>query len=388
MSTSNSTDNNQLYNKYGLKLSLVQNNVDLYPQIGQLIDTYDEFFQLWSVAQIIDIKDDQIKIDWYGWNSSHDKWINKNDTSKLAPLHTHTFPMKPLSKPPYINDNIKHQSSVHESYITIKNHTYNTKTNTWSDYILPNISSYVCAIDHENNRIFYVQLHGIVYTFNLNTNKLKKHSTDKPFTMNFNAICEFIDNKLHVFDSVGDRRVYDINTKQWKLFLNQNHFVINRMIYIKSKKIFIGFGHDFSHDCFIKAFYCKYNTDSWIEYKALLSTDINLNHLCIKDVCNLFDHLLLIRFADNAFGSIIMWFDLDKSKWFKCDKNYPVQGKTTITVNTMDNYLHFISCRSERIDDRTHYKINVIDMIPLELDEFYRNDKYNKLIFGYIKQMQ
>ena len=35
-----------------------------------------------------------------------------------------------------------------------------------------------------------------------------------------------------------------------------------------------------------------------------------------------------------------------------------------------------------------HYKIKLLDIIPLELDNLYRKKKYNPLFFGYIKQTQ
>eukprot|EP01084_Bolivina_argentea_P062787 114772_1 len=86
------------HTEYGLQRpwsNTIANNSTI--TIGQLLDVFDSNanVNVWSVAQVIDIKDNQLKIHWYGWALKYDEWTNKHD-QKLAPLQTHTLPMIPL----------------------------------------------------------------------------------------------------------------------------------------------------------------------------------------------------------------------------------------------------------------------------------------------------
>eukprot|EP01084_Bolivina_argentea_P019098 35529_1 len=113
------------YNSHGLKCQLIYGNDDF-----QLIEVFDNthLYKVWSVAQIIDIKNNKIKI---RWREHYNEWINKTNKKRLASLHTHTFPMEPLVKPPCICVE-NWQPSIYNSCILMEENKYDIQQKTWS----------------------------------------------------------------------------------------------------------------------------------------------------------------------------------------------------------------------------------------------------------------
>eukprot|EP01084_Bolivina_argentea_P279444 477745_1 len=379
------------FNVLGLKRQLVHNNNESSPKVGQLIEIFDNTgsYMIWSIAQIIDIKNDQIKTTYYGWDGSFDEWIHKNNKKRLAPLQTHTFPMELLSKPPCMHHS--YQPSIYNSCIIIKNNKYDIKMKTWSK-LTAKCDHKVCAIDYANNRMFYVY-NTKLHTLNLNTNEsdmqIDKIPTDIGLRIYPDA-CEIIENKLHIITDMHIHFVYDINSKRWTKLAAPTYShkpilcTVVKIIYIKSKQIFITFinsGTWFSNK--FTTYYCENNNSNyWVKYEEL-----SLNTMVIQDVINILDHLLVFKVRKSK----IMFFDLLTSKWFKCDKILPISDHNhhkSLMVNTMNNYVHFVSASDNGFAKRSNYKIHLMDMIPLQLYNLYRDNKYNKLIFGYIKQME
>eukprot|EP01084_Bolivina_argentea_P246183 412054_1 len=266
------------YNQYGLQLPLVNSNTSEI-KTGMLMDVYDEYLNVWSIGQIIEIKDDKIKINWYGWKSSWDTWINKNDTAKLtARLTTHTYPLMLLSKPPYIINECQH--IIHKSCLILSNYNYNIKTNRWNplnkraSYSQLN-ETYLCAIDDSNDTTFCVNKQGIVHTINMNTKECKQHNDVKCKKIKFSVkgtACEYIDNKLYVMDLFG-KYIYYINEKNWKQIGKPSYSDSNvsstsdkkyKLMYIKSQKKFIALVVDnIKHEFY--SYCCEYNSNHWIK---------------------------------------------------------------------------------------------------------------------------
>eukprot|EP01084_Bolivina_argentea_P279447 477750_1 len=376
------------YNSHGLKCPLVYGNDD-FPKIGQLIEVFDNnpLYKIWSVAQIIDIKNNKIKIHWCGWREHYDEWINKTNKKRLAPLHTHTFPMEPLAKPPRICVE-NWQPSIYNSCILMKENKYDIKQKTWSK---PQAEYIACFVDHVNNRMICVDFTGI-YTLDFYTNEtaiLLDDILEMPQQPEDIYAFRLIGNELHIISYEHIYCVYDINTKKMiKLPTatyshgKDEHRNSSKMIYIKSKNIFISFIFNYHTDseCDFEAYYCENNNSNyWIKYNEISSNNIIFNYDSFVDVINIFDHLLIFQFEKSK----IMFFDLLTLQWYDCDKLLPVSRTDQWMVHTMDNYLHIIR-NDFSLSNRVHYKINIMDMIPLTLDTFYRNNKYNKLTFGYL----
>eukprot|EP01084_Bolivina_argentea_P010546 19658_1 len=205
------------YNSYGLQRPLVKSN-GIY-NVGELLEVYDSSYKIWSVAQIIDIKNNKIKVNWYGWGSKFDKWINKNDTSKLHPLQTHTFPMKPLSKPPE-QISCSSKQVIHNSYIVFNTQMkYNFETNEWfNDKSPPQDSESIVTrtIDRKNEIIFDIDKRGNVHEFNIKTKQWKRSNQQQHniYFSNIVSSCELIENKLYVADFFNGNYIYDINSGQ------------------------------------------------------------------------------------------------------------------------------------------------------------------------------
>eukprot|EP01084_Bolivina_argentea_P055349 101486_1 len=196
------------YNSY-IHRPLVKSN-GIY-EVGQLIEVYDSIYKIWSVAQIIDIKNNKIKINWYGWDSQFDKWIKRNDTTELCPLQTHTFPMKSLSKPPKKISCSSNQIIMHNSHIIFNlQMKYNLNKNEWfndtsvslqSESILT--PSHIGTIDRKNEIIYDIDSKGQVHEFNIKT-KQWKISNEKQwgepilYFSWYEQGCAFIENKLYV----------------------------------------------------------------------------------------------------------------------------------------------------------------------------------------------
>ena len=69
-------------------------------QIHDLLDVFDldELVESWLWAHIIEINDNQIKINYYGYTKKNDEWIDKTDNKRLAPINTYTVPFILLKK--------------------------------------------------------------------------------------------------------------------------------------------------------------------------------------------------------------------------------------------------------------------------------------------------
>ena len=76
-------------------------------EIGEQLDVYTPATRYlgsrWSIASIIEVKQHQIKLNYFTWQSCYDKWFPK-DSERLAPLHTHTLPIIKLTAPQYLGD--------------------------------------------------------------------------------------------------------------------------------------------------------------------------------------------------------------------------------------------------------------------------------------------
>eukprot|EP01084_Bolivina_argentea_P055353 101493_1 len=263
------------YNSY-IHRPLVKSN-GIY-EVGQLIEVYDSIYKIWSVAQIIDIKNNKIKINWYGWDSQFDKWIKRNDTTELCPLQTHTFPMKSLSKPPQNMSFSAKKAIVHNSHIIFNTQIkYNFNTNEWFDdksASLQSESILTRTIDAKNEIIYDIDEKAKVHEFNIKT-KQWKISNEKQwgepilYFSWYEQGCAFIENKLYVVDFFKGNYIYDINSKQWTIsakptYSKQCVHGVCKIIYIKSQKIFIAFDRYCRN-----VYYCKYNSNHWIKKDEL-----------------------------------------------------------------------------------------------------------------------
>eukprot|EP01084_Bolivina_argentea_P055351 101489_1 len=269
------------YNSY-IHRPLVKSN-GIY-EVGQLIEVYDSVYKIWSVAQIIDIKNNKIKITWYGWNHKYDEWITKNDTAKSCPLQTHTFPMKPLSKPPHEICCSSKEVLLHNSHIIFNTQIkYNFKMNQWFiDKSSPlkseenmNRTAVIRTIDHKNEIIFDVDKRGNVHAFNTKTKEWNKHN-DSPNlyvgSLGWRTLCcQLIENKLYLINFLRSNYIYDINSKHWTILDKPTYshppshtYDSCEIIHIKSQKIFIAFDRYCRN-----VYYCKYNSNHWIKKDEL-----------------------------------------------------------------------------------------------------------------------
>ena len=67
--------------------------------VGHKLDVYSERDKAWIIGIIIELKQQQIKINYFTWSDKYDMWFDK-ESQYLAPLNTHTIPIITLSTPP------------------------------------------------------------------------------------------------------------------------------------------------------------------------------------------------------------------------------------------------------------------------------------------------
>eukprot|EP01084_Bolivina_argentea_P089658 161733_1 len=77
----------------------------------------------------------------------------------------------------------------------------------------------------------------------------------------------------------------------------------------------------------------------------------------------------------------IFCLELNTQKWYKSHLRIPVKLCGGDVVKTDDNYIHIISYWGS---SKSHVRINLYDMIPPELFEFYAK-YYANIIFGYVR---
>lgn len=225
-----------------------------------------------------------------------------------------------------------------------------------------------------------------------------------------------INNKLHVIDlehiCKGFHLSYDITYKSWNIIKDRN----NNNIYIarnefneyEVKKIIHCKGYKNQIFVFAKKNYggpknrvysgkissnFKENSGK-IEWNV--RNDIIVNSIRsgidfedIVDILEIYNHLLfIITWNENNNNAFNYWFCdlLNNGKFYKCStKSTPVIFHEYM-INSMDNYIHFMSS-SSCDKSNYHFKINCLDLIPKELDDLYRksNGKLENLCKGYIK---
>eukprot|EP01084_Bolivina_argentea_P249839 418393_1 len=390
--------------KYGLQSPWFNTKTN-HLTIGQLIETFDLIAKTWAVSQIIDIKDNLIQIHWYGWSTRYDEWINKYD-KRLAPLQTHTLAMTPLLNPQKnIYPNPLQPTLIYDFFI-IGNVKYNIKTNKWvrlndkSHFNLQSMQG--IAIDRINNIIFNIQFdkNGTVFTSITNSHESTfdfiQHS--QPITkikqrlhisycVPNKTMCQVIKNELHVIgyiqSSISKRangkpyhHIYNINKKQWTLseiIHNSKQRLTDsylKIIYVSSLNAFIIFAskwYAIGRGDYKIVQQWKWNGMNWIISNQMTgfgqwNFSQGLKHYLVQ----IFDHLLLVKLSKQ-----IMIFDLLTLKWFKCSKLFPIYGRAAAQyiVNTMDNYVHILDTYSVC---KHHYKVHLMDIIPVELDKLYR----------------
>ena len=128
------------------------------------------------------------------------------------------------------------------------------------------------------------------------------------------------------------------------------------------------------------------NNKRWIKCK--LNVNHNKNKIFDKmgtlktlTCLLLFDTLLMI---ENTFN--ILWIDLLTMNIYKTEKQiHAINVRKRYILNSYDNYIHIINY------DKLNccwYKINLLDIIPNKLFNYYRNNLFDKLIIGYIKEIE
>lgn len=63
--------------------------------IGSLFDCLDQE-RRWSVAKIVGIDNERVKVHFLGWSENYDEWVCFDPSVRFAPLYTYTYPSVPL----------------------------------------------------------------------------------------------------------------------------------------------------------------------------------------------------------------------------------------------------------------------------------------------------
>ena len=93
-----------------------------------------------------------------------------------------------------------------------------------------------------------------------------------------------------------------------------------------------------------------------------------------------FDHIVVVLYFDDKYKEI--WcLELNTLKWFKSHLKIPMEIDPDDYVVTDDCYVH---CFEYNDRSAYHIRMDLLDMIPPQLFDFYVN-YFNIIIFGFVR---
>eukprot|EP01084_Bolivina_argentea_P169700 294153_1 len=358
----------------------------------------------WLIATVVNMKSDQIKIHYdCDEDSDDDEWIDK-ESSRLAPLHTHTLPITNL---PGISvgynkvDAIHYECNKHE-YILLCCHDAKSisrydisasKWETYSNYPQEFSTKHAGKVCFDSKQLVlymaYIcdsKLRLALFDISLNSWVVK---TWNVLTFNFTSYIKanlyFIPDEIeeiHLFIANNHYRItrYEFNEPLQIERTNDNcEKHLSPIIWCNKMQRLIGMADKSIYHCDINQkmqsqYIWKIDDQEQIDYNK---EDIVNAHFILINKHILFIFMLVV--------SEIFCIDLLYGITYKVNKSIPAVINYTSTVaQTNNGYIHVIENQMTGI----HLRISLFDIIPKELDGYYRKNICNPLVFGYISKMK
>ena len=404
--------------------------------VGSGLDIYrvSENSTAWCIADVISVEKDRFEYHIYGWwDAKEHFWMNKSNTKQYAPLHTHTIPCiryysvpavgYNCGRPIYYYSNIEKKSylvitsdAMEKFYFVWKFDIKNGKYIRFAQYPksfhgdknVYGISGISNAIDKKRN-LLYIYSYDGPYFASLNletaqwniiidptTNTLKnKQNIEVPYKNLWYLYSNQTKNTVHLFDDKWRNYRYDQNNNAIIPFSKENITNFGKgddILFIPYKNTFMMFGGDYYDDekeidGDDNILICDIKDDDIFEWKLYNQG----NTLLPKKTCryysiSAFESLVFIFYYWYRHGREIWILNLCDNKWFKSHYRFP-DVEIGSMIQTYDNYIHLFDGRERDKERRYHFKISLLDLIPNEMHEHYKQNRYNKLVCGYQRSL-
>lgn len=254
------------------------------------------------------------------------------------------------------------------------------------------------CIDEEENIIYINESCDYEHfprIFNINTKQWTIYMNDQHrefYKQNFCFIPSPI-NKLHI--TCKDHFEYDITTNKLNKLNNDTSLLkirtndlkcINgiptRFLYRQSSRQLIRFDTD-EVNIFVSTIHAVGHASNWSKYPTKLPRFSGLYKSF--DVLLAWDQIIFWLDYSSTNKWSISCLDLDHNeKWYKSTAQIPEFKYPPCSVKDNDNNIHLITFQKEK---NAHYKALLTDILPLQI--FKLNQiKYNPLITAYIRQLE
>eukprot|EP01084_Bolivina_argentea_P020227 37631_1 len=392
---------------------------------------------LWYIAIIIDINNQQIKIHYQceGDDNTSDEWINKT-SNRIAKLNRYTH-VNHIISIMYTDDDsllsvsieltncpikypatkaIYYKHNEHEYILYCVNqiqsiYRYDIKNNNWdklSDYpsnFHPLEKEAIC-FNKTKSKVYLFSLSsiestGTMATYNVqkDTWNLKKcmgaSTYDDSGSCNPCSACfiEYPQQTIHLFCLQTHWKIIDDGSKdECNAILLSDFpmgFFLNGTIWCDEFQALIMIAIQTNKSGKHPVCFCKITQPNQSQYNWQFygSTAIFDNRISFELILA-FKHILFVFTPIIYCGSTEynLWcVDLLYHQKFWVAKVDNLSSIASI-IKTDDNYLHYIDSTGIKTDEM-HYKISLFDLIPLELNDLYHVTLSDPLVFGYIAEM-
>ena len=366
-------------------------------EIGKQLDVYSKEDNGWLIADIIEVKQHEIKIHYFTWVSTWDAWFRK-DSTLLAPLNTHTLPITKLSPPPCKGNRrprasmILHDKSI--VFITadaIQKYDINNDEYSIVSESSTRFGQYVkLAYDFKKESIYITdRFNNQVYEFYIDDNVLHKREMDhmawiwrvhETVILQGNpqeesgGVLHIIYGKHHgYYDAVretfvplqsfagsnGDGNIVCVPTD-------------NKLLYFKQKK------------CWEMNTKIDKSKRKFIESKTTIPERLSRSTIERRHIMNIYD-TLVIMVDLNSKKARIGILDLITNGWFESAKQFPIISQGFQLIDGKDNYLYFMKISKRK---GFMFKIHWMDIIPRKLCKLYKDQRYKFLIHGFVRNIE